>query len=405
MNEVHHSLLLYHHPELSISLGVTGVDMLAAKKTGRTGPASINFNGYSTPLRFLKAGNATMSFWEAPPIGDDFAAAAETEPCRLVGCRRIEDGEEIVVDGRHQSFVIEHAEGDILFFQAVARAGCAPVGVEYDSDTLQFIGASSTDEASSRLQMMVSLLRALGREDAFALLEEALASPQFFTRWHVMREMLAMDADAACRRCDGWRPAIRTPTSAPRRSRRWRCSSTATPDERRAKETWHAPRDRRPRPRSGSSSPSWSSGSRRAASTARTRTISPRGEPHLKQLANNRNFLADLMVAELKQRCEGQVRDNQYSAQVIMLHSASKNFIVRANFWPALKDSVIRHSGTDPFFYGVPHDHNFSFLTVGYFGPGYWSDYYEYEYDEVVGYPGEEVTSASSRSRGSIRAR
>ena len=198
VNEVHHSLLLYHHPELSISLGVTGVDMLAAKKTGRTGPASINFNGYSTLLRFLKAGNATMSFWEAPPIGDDFSApAAETEPCRLVGCRRIEDGEEILVDGRHESFVIEHAESDILFFQAVARAGAAPVGVEYDSDSLQFIGASSTDEASSRLQMMVSLLRALGREDAFALFEEALASPQFFTRWHVMREMLAMDADAA----------------------------------------------------------------------------------------------------------------------------------------------------------------------------------------------------------------
>ena len=113
--------------------------------------------------------------------------------------------------------------------------------------------------------------------------------------------------------------------------------------------------------------------------------------PDLKKLANNRNFLADLMIAELKQRCEGQVRDNQYSAQVIMLHSASKRFIIRANFWPALKDSVIRHSGTDPFFYGVPHDHNFSFLTVGYFGPGYWSDYYEYDYGEVVGYPGEDV--------------
>jgi hypothetical protein len=113
--------------------------------------------------------------------------------------------------------------------------------------------------------------------------------------------------------------------------------------------------------------------------------------PALKKLANNRTFLSDLVIAELKQRCEGQVRDNQYSAQVIMLHGASKKFIVRANFWPALKDSVIRHSGTDPFFYGVPHDHNFSFLTVGYFGPGYWSDYYEYEYDQVVGYPGEAV--------------
>ncbi len=113
--------------------------------------------------------------------------------------------------------------------------------------------------------------------------------------------------------------------------------------------------------------------------------------PQLKKLGNNRHFLTDLMLAELKQRCEGQVRGNQYSAQVIMLHGASKKFIIRANFWPALKDSVIRHSGTDPFFYGIPHDHNFSFLTVGYFGPGYWSDYYEYEYDEVVGYPGEDV--------------
>ena len=196
VNEVHNSLLLYHHPDLSISLGVTGVDMLAAKKTARSGPASINFTGYSTLLRFLKAGNATLSFWETAPIDDDFSAG-KAAPCRLVGCRRIADGEEIVIDGRHQSFVIEHAESDILFFQAVARAGCAPVGVEYDSDSLQFIGASSTDEASSRLQMMVSLLRALGRDDAFPLFEEALAAPQFYTRWHVMREMLAMDAEAA----------------------------------------------------------------------------------------------------------------------------------------------------------------------------------------------------------------
>jgi hypothetical protein len=111
----------------------------------------------------------------------------------------------------------------------------------------------------------------------------------------------------------------------------------------------------------------------------------------LKKLANDRDFLADMMIAELKQRCDGQLRDNQYSAQVVMLHSRSERFIIRANFWPALKDSVVRHSGTDPFFYGIPHDHNFSFLTVGYLGPGYWSDYYEYDYGEVVGYPGEPV--------------
>lgn len=112
--------------------------------------------------------------------------------------------------------------------------------------------------------------------------------------------------------------------------------------------------------------------------------------PALKKLGNNRRFLADLMIAELKQRCTEQVRGNQYSAQVILLHR-SERFMMRANLWPAEADSVVRQSGTDPFFYHVPHDHNFSFLTVGYLGPGYWSDYYEYDYGRVTGFPGERV--------------
>jgi hypothetical protein len=113
--------------------------------------------------------------------------------------------------------------------------------------------------------------------------------------------------------------------------------------------------------------------------------------PWLKRLAANRAFLADIAVAELKDRCGRQERENRYSSQVIMLHRASEKYFIRANFWPSPKDSVFKASGTSPFFYGVPHDHNFSFLTVGYLGPGYWSEYYEYNYEDVVGLPGEKV--------------
>ena len=98
----------------------------------------------------------------------------------------------------------------------------------------------------------------------------------------------------------------------------------------------------------------------------------------LKKLSNNRSFLGDIVVEELKSHCENHVRGNSYSAQVILLNK-SDNFIIRANFWPALHDSVVVNSGTSPFFYGLTHDHNFSFLTAGYFGPGYWSEYYEYD--------------------------
>ena len=113
--------------------------------------------------------------------------------------------------------------------------------------------------------------------------------------------------------------------------------------------------------------------------------------PLLKRLANNRDFLADIAVAELKDRCSRQSLENRYSSQVIMLHRASEKYFIRANFWPSPQDSVFKASGRSPFFYNVPHDHNFSFLTVGYLGPGYWSEYYEYAYDRVTGLPGEKV--------------
>lgn len=113
--------------------------------------------------------------------------------------------------------------------------------------------------------------------------------------------------------------------------------------------------------------------------------------PALKKLANNRRFLSDIVIEELKARCRNQVEANQYTPQVIMLHYRASDYLIRANIWPAAGDSVVRHSGTDPFFYGKAHDHNFSFLTVGYLGPGYWSEYYEYDYGKVAGHPGEKV--------------
>ena len=195
-SDIHTGLLLFHEPELSVALGVTGVDMLAAKKSGKRPATSIGFSGVLTLFRYVKAGGATISFWEAPPITGDFHSG-DAGRCRLTGRRRIEDGEEILIDGARESGVIEHATSDMLYFQAIVRTGAAPLVIEYDSANLGFVGASSTDEAASRVQMMVTMLRTMGRDDALPLIREALNSPHFYTRWHIMRELLAMDADAA----------------------------------------------------------------------------------------------------------------------------------------------------------------------------------------------------------------
>jgi hypothetical protein len=113
----------------------------------------------------------------------------------------------------------------------------------------------------------------------------------------------------------------------------------------------------------------------------------------LKALGNNRTFLAEMICKEL-----GDYRSiqpsNSYSPQVFMLYGPQRrgqSFFIRACLWASENEQIMKVSGTDPFFYYKPHDHNFNFMTVGYHGPGYWSDYYEYEYKDKIGYKGEDA--------------
>ncbi|MCW0198580.1 transposase [Sphingopyxis sp.] len=106
-------------------------------------------------------------------------------------------------------------------------------------------------------------------------------------------------------------------------------------------------------------------------------------------LARNRDFLAGRIIAELKASYADQLAANRYSAQVFLLHRSPRGFFLRANLWPAATDAVYAASGGAAFAYGVPHDHNFSFLTTGYWGPGYVSDYYDYDAEQVDGRLGE----------------
>ncbi|MDP5280554.1 transposase [Sphingomonas sp. DG1-23] len=112
--------------------------------------------------------------------------------------------------------------------------------------------------------------------------------------------------------------------------------------------------------------------------------------PLLARLGRNPDFLAELAIDELKGRCEDQHRGNGYGAQVFLLRPPDGRTVLRANFWPAHGDPLLRASGPAAFYYDLPHDHNFPFLTYGYLGPGYWSDYFEYEGNSLAGVPGED---------------
>lgn len=109
----------------------------------------------------------------------------------------------------------------------------------------------------------------------------------------------------------------------------------------------------------------------------------------LERLANNRDFLGDLLIDHLREGGKSDLPESSYGPQAIVLSPVRGGCFLRANIWPSARETCVRRGGPASFVYGMPHDHNFDFLTVGYFGPGYRSDYYTYDYDRVAGYCGE----------------
>jgi hypothetical protein len=195
--EVHSGLLLFHRPSLSIQISAMSAERIADKRFRRgDGAASIFFTGQRSLFRFLAAGGATLSLWEAPEIDSQFTAERSGR-CRMTGRRALADGDFLEVDGRRSAFIVDEAPSDLVYVQATTPLGAAPVGAEYDWATRRLVGTSGTDDAGSRIHLMLTLLRASGRRDAAPLFASLAATGPFHARWHAMRELLGLDAETA----------------------------------------------------------------------------------------------------------------------------------------------------------------------------------------------------------------
>lgn len=109
--------------------------------------------------------------------------------------------------------------------------------------------------------------------------------------------------------------------------------------------------------------------------------------PMLRALANDR----ELVVRELNHRITSYFNDGTIPSAQSLLLGRDKDFYVRANIWPAISDMASGRAYQDQFAYNLAHDHNFTFLTVNYLGPGYETEIYEHDYESVHGYLGEPV--------------
>jgi hypothetical protein len=117
----------------------------------------------------------------------------------------------------------------------------------------------------------------------------------------------------------------------------------------------------------------------------------------LKALSNNKSFFTEKLNDELR-NWEDFQNVNRYTAQTFTFWKG-KDFLVRANIW--VPPAAIPQEQTwtnEMFYYLVPHDHNFSFLTAGYWGSGYETTIYEYDGSKITGNLGEKVDLSFSET-------
>ncbi|HEX8194198.1 MAG TPA: HEAT repeat domain-containing protein [Allosphingosinicella sp.] len=193
---VGHGVRLFSHRYLTLSLVMLDSDTLTAKKQAGSAGRSIVFTGKLALRRILRAGGAAIERFAAEAAGQDFCLA-EQPPCRPAGCEPLADGDLLEVDGRTESFTFLQAGSAIAFLECEVLAGGAPFRVEYDAESLEAVAASSTNEAASRCQLMLSALRALDGAPATPLYDTLLADRSFEVRWHTIRELMRVDPSQA----------------------------------------------------------------------------------------------------------------------------------------------------------------------------------------------------------------
>jgi hypothetical protein len=102
------------------------------------------------------------------------------------------------------------------------------------------------------------------------------------------------------------------------------------------------------------------------------------------RLSMNQEFLGKCLLETLRHG----LQEGFDRASRIFVLAHGKNCIIRALVWEPLPDGVAGNQ----FFYEIPHDHDFDFLTVCCTEPGLSSEVFQYDNSSIDGVRGEAVS-------------
>lgn len=176
-----------------MSLSPIGHRMKKLSPSG-TGDQGVTIQGSDTVIRFLRSGGAVLRVWEVEAFERDDALHGRTLP----ECVRqnVSNGGVIrLVGGRH-GMSIERIEDSSTFVMATNLRPRVAVNAHFREECGVLHSFTASRMASSRIQLLTTMLRELD-QGWFDSMVDQLQSDDHFVRWHVMREMLAMDMNGS----------------------------------------------------------------------------------------------------------------------------------------------------------------------------------------------------------------
>lgn len=150
---------------------------------------TVSFAGGHSITYIMRSGGARVTFYEQQHGQHALITGTPKRPLR--------DGELILCDDTVESLMLHPGDTDLAMIRVYIRTlKTAPVN-EFSASTGQLVRRASNNDAGSRAQMMLTMLRTSGHPDAGAACALMLQSSDSDTRWHAMREYLGSDASTA----------------------------------------------------------------------------------------------------------------------------------------------------------------------------------------------------------------
>lgn len=188
-------LMLMQTPAVTISLMcINGLDVQVGKSDKREGGGgSIMNTGTRSRYKVLRADRLVVRRWQVPEFTDALDLSLGSIRCDQSETFILQDACELDVN-RWQALEFLESSQSSLVLKVEAKTETAPFSIEFDLLSALPIGISAVTQQPMRLQMQITALAHFKRHDAIPEMEKLLGHELHFVRWHVMRELLGLDA-------------------------------------------------------------------------------------------------------------------------------------------------------------------------------------------------------------------